>query len=296
MSTLIWGKNPINNGKIIKKAEEISFKEEFAEVFCNQSIIIGKTKNNEIYKKGNFKFEKNNNEEFKLLKFVMTFSSVNTIEIGTNHCLFLMNNNELYSVGDNYYGQLGLDNYHIPMTSEPKKISIMGIKSITVYKDSNFAIDKNNRLFAWGANRYLGINSQSNLFKPKQIYLNIKISKIFVSDNKIVINTLNENMNHLQQEERRIETKNNKENQEIITNQVPISNKEIKTERSEYLSKEKNDLATIKTVNTNKLNKDLKSSEVLTDANNLMKYIQDINKFESKIISPISKFIPLTNK
>lgn len=300
MTTLIWGKDPNNNGKLIKKSKEIVFKEEFNDLVCNQSIIVGITKNNEIYKKGNFKFEKNNIDEFKLLKFPDTFYRVEKIEIGSNHCVFLMSNSEIYSMGDNYYGQLGLDNYHLPMISEPRKLNIFGIKSITVYKDSNFAIDKNNKLFAWGANRYLGINSKSNLFKPKQIYLNLKISKIFVSNNKIVINTMKDKP--LVKEETEIIENKTKQDQDINinTNPNPVVLKEIKTERSELLSKEKNDFNKVKTINSFKQSNTIKTSELvnetLNDVKILLGFVNDFKKFESKINEPIIKYIPMINK
>lgn len=81
-----------------------------------------------------------------------------TIKAGHYYTLLLdVKNNEVYSFGRNYYGQLGLSNFVDQYT--PHKITYFDennieIDDIYVGTDYNFATTKDNKLYFWGRNSY----------------------------------------------------------------------------------------------------------------------------------------------
>lgn len=66
---------------------------------------------------------------------------VTDISIGDNHILIITKNNQLYSWGDNYYGQLGIEGYFVPYINSPSLVKLSSVESAMAYKNNNFAID-----------------------------------------------------------------------------------------------------------------------------------------------------------
>lgn len=91
------------------------------------------------------------------------------ISCGFNHVLALSSNGDIFSWGNNQYGQLGLIDFQIDINSdrdEPVRISFfnnVSIKNIYAKGSSSFCItEKSNKLYGWGDNRncQLGQNCQ----------------------------------------------------------------------------------------------------------------------------------------
>ncbi len=148
------------------------------------------TKKGEVYQKGNFPYlEKKNENKIKKLKFEND-KGIKKIKIGLNHILFLDNGNLVHSMGDNFYGQLGLNSYKIEYSIEPKIIeyfSKIEIEKIYTYKNTSFAIDKDKRFYCWGSSEYIS-NYTGNLFKPTQLFRNLSVNSINCMSNRILIN------------------------------------------------------------------------------------------------------------
>ena len=148
------------------------------------------TKKGEVYQKGNFPYlEKKNENKIKKLKFEND-KGIKKIKIGLNHILFLDNGNLVHSMGDNFYGQLGLNSYKIKYSIEPKIIeyfSKIEIEKIYTYKNTSFAIDKDKRFYCWGSSEYIS-NYTGNLFKPTQLFRNLSVNSINCMSNRILIN------------------------------------------------------------------------------------------------------------
>ena len=148
------------------------------------------TKKGEVYQKGNFPFlEKKKENKIKKLKFEND-KGIKKIKIGLNHILFLDNANAVHSMGDNFYGQLGLNNYKIEKTLEPKILeyfSKIEIEKIYTYKNTSFAIDKDKRFYCWGSSEYIS-NYTGNLFKPTQLFRYLIVNSINIMSNRVLIN------------------------------------------------------------------------------------------------------------
>lgn len=148
---LIWGKDPISKMQTNKAYEykDNANKQEIVKVYSTSTALITLNKGGAIYKTGRLNFEKKNKQidpnipELILLKNIG--SSVNyaatKMSLGDNHVLILTNNNLLFSWGDNYFGQLGLNNYLIPIINTPQMIRLLNVEQIKAYKNNSFAID-----------------------------------------------------------------------------------------------------------------------------------------------------------
>ena len=118
-------------------------------------------------------------------------SEIKKMKKGNNHILFLDNKGLVHSLGNNYYGQLGLGNNMLTYQNYPICIDYflnnkIVIEKIHICKNTSFAIDKSNKLFVWGSSEFIP-NYYSNFFSPKQIFIEYKIFNISHNDNKISV-------------------------------------------------------------------------------------------------------------
>ena len=90
------------------------------------------------------------------------------VSAGTYHSLVLTEDGEIYSWGDNSFGQLGNSNYRIRKI--PKKIPILGDKVDRICATINYSLArcKDGRYLGWGYNdsSQFGLNSRSKVKKP----------------------------------------------------------------------------------------------------------------------------------
>lgn len=113
-------------------------------------------------------------EYYVATKKVKTYSVPNAIKLesGVDHTLVLTNSGEVYSWGNNNYGQLGIASTN--PTSTPTKIqNIPQIVDIDVSGTHSVLLDVNGHAWAFGFNEHgrLAIGSESNSAVPVQIPL-----------------------------------------------------------------------------------------------------------------------------
>ena len=80
-------------------------------------------------------------------------SPLKAISSGESHSLFLLMNGNVYAVGDNKYGQIGLgkDIRNVNKITEIKKLSNIKIKKIKCAALSSYVLDENGQLYSFGA-------------------------------------------------------------------------------------------------------------------------------------------------
>jgi len=84
----------------------------------------------------------NNNNSISPTTCILNYESVKDIAIGKNHTLFLMDDNTVMGVGQNLYGQLGIENYIEDNIYEPVEINFYGkIRSVLATKYGTVGID-----------------------------------------------------------------------------------------------------------------------------------------------------------
>ena len=178
------------------------------DVYIKDNCVLLKIEG-ELYKKGYFNweienFENKNNEYFNILKNgkeqvqkIDSFKNddknfqLEDISFGQNHVLILSAEGNVFSWGDNYYGQLGIDNQMIPKLLTPRKINFpnnLKIKKIFACKNNSFAIDTNKHLWAWGKYEYIKQDNSRNIYAPIKIFNDNKtVNKLIFMDERIII-------------------------------------------------------------------------------------------------------------
>ena len=183
-------KEPVNT---IHKLENTLFDyQNPKKIYFKENCVICLTENGMVYKNGNFNFErKNEKKSNEWVKISRNTKEIVKIKFGSYHILLLNKDGQIFSLGDNYYGQLGIDNMIVAMSKKPIEVkyrnsSLIG-KKIHAYKYNSFAIDKNDRLFIWGKKDYLMGIYKMNLFNPTIFIPDYKVDDIKHSEGRIII-------------------------------------------------------------------------------------------------------------
>ena len=173
-------------------------------------------------------------KESENLKFQHT-KIIKKIKKGKNHVLFLDEKGYVHSLGNNYYGQLGINNNMITYQNNPICINYFYknnilIEQIHCNKNTSFAIDRNNKLYAWGNSEFIP-NYNGNIYSPKQIFLKYSVFSISHNENKMSIK-----FTELSQEDieriKNIEKEIKKKNSKILKNMM-IKGKSFDDEEKE---------------------------------------------------------------
>ena len=161
-------------------------------------------------------------KETKNIKFHKS-NLIKKIKKGKNHILFLDEKGNVHSLGNNYYGQLGINNNMITYQNNPICINYFYknnilIEQIHCNKNTSFAIDRNNKLYAWGNSEYIP-NYNGNIYSPKQIFIKYYVYSISQSENKMNIkySELNQNdIKRLKNYEKKYKKKSLKNKRSLI--------------------------------------------------------------------------------
>jgi alpha-tubulin suppressor-like RCC1 family protein len=222
-------------------------------VFCKDNCLLIISEG-ELYRKGLFNFEIDDfeNEKFKKIKNnqvdmekIDEFdkksnpNGILDIQFGSNHILILNGDGKVYSWGDNYYGQLGINNYMIPVQKKPTKINFpddIKISKICAYKNNSFAIDYNQNLWGWGKYEYIKLDDARNIYTPMRILKeDKKVVKLNVMDGRFIVEvevSNKSNDNQPQTGDNNDKTLNNS----INTSKLELDNHMVK---AEHLNKDK---------------------------------------------------------
>ncbi len=105
-------------------------------------------------------------------------SGVAAIAAGGGHSLFLKNDNSLWAMGNNYYGQLGDGSYN--STNQPEQIVTSGVTAITAGYGHSLFLKSDGSLWAMGDNfnGELGDGTLNNTNRPEQIVVNASYNQI----------------------------------------------------------------------------------------------------------------------
>ena len=108
-------------------------------------------------------------------------SNIEQISCGRDFCLSIDSNNQVYSWGDNNFGQLGESEDF--MVETPKRLRFFKDKKIVkISSGENFslALSQNGEVYSWGINSdgQLGHGHKSDVKIPNKINLKFKVSDI----------------------------------------------------------------------------------------------------------------------
>ena len=107
---------------------------------------------------------------------VQNLSNIKEIASGDYHMLALTNNGEVYSWGQNYFGQLGIGNFQ--NSNIPVNLGLANVIEIAAANFHSFAYSDSTGLYGWGKNdKYqLGDNTKTNRNSPVGINLGCQLS------------------------------------------------------------------------------------------------------------------------
>ena len=104
---------------------------------------------------------------------ISSLLQITSVSCGVDHSLFLDIHGNVFSTGENDYGQLGVgkESSILEFTSIPQKLNIPTIKQISCGYDFSICLSENGILYSFGDNRYgqLGNGKHENCNYPKQI-------------------------------------------------------------------------------------------------------------------------------
>jgi len=121
----------------------------------------------------------NESTQFNLKTLKISNCQIKDFSVGYNHTLFIGNNGELYTCGDNTFGQLGYDTENSIMETVPREVQ--SLKKIPIIKASsckyhNLVLARNGTLYSWGLNLgQMGHPAKYDIIKaPKRVSLIIQ--------------------------------------------------------------------------------------------------------------------------
>lgn len=117
---------------------------------------------------------------------VLSGKTITAISAGSNHALVLSSDGNVYSWGDNTYGELGNNttaNSSVPVLASTNYLA--GIQATAISAGSGFslAVDVNGNVYSWGYNNVgqLGDNTTTSHSSPKLIYTGSTLNSVPIS-------------------------------------------------------------------------------------------------------------------
>lgn len=177
--------------------KEFDAGQSITKLYCKDDAVIYISKG-KIFKSGFLNFEKivkgaeTNEKPEKIILYDVhgreANEQVKDMALGNKHILILTESGKVFTWGDNYYGQLGIGNWLIPVNPYPRQINIDAkIESITAFRNNSYAIDDENKLWVWGKSEFLGVNFKSNLNKPTKILSQYNIFSLKINQDRIIV-------------------------------------------------------------------------------------------------------------
>jgi alpha-tubulin suppressor-like RCC1 family protein len=145
-------------------------------IICGHEHTFAITYSDEIYvwgynNVGELGSEPPTNKDGRFIKSPQKIDlpNVKKISCGEYNTMFITHSNEVYGVGHNNYGELGLG--HCGNTSLPEKLDLSNIKKIICGSFHTLALTYSNEVYTWGHNRWgrLGLGHNDDKNTPQKL-------------------------------------------------------------------------------------------------------------------------------
>ena len=186
--------NNIFNQRKYKVIPEVSKKKQIEKLYIKDDVALY-ISNGELIKEGKFEFEKKYNQGgnstktpvyFKINN-ILTQPIISQVSFGDNHVVIMSLQGQVFTWGENYFGQLGQGNPFVVICKEPALINKLDIaSSIYAYGNNSFIISATKRLWVWGSSKYLGTEFRGNLFRPFQSQSNYLFHKLKINNGTFI--------------------------------------------------------------------------------------------------------------
>lgn len=177
--------------ELFKKGDDELIKLKTQQIYFINDCIVFHMSTGEVFQKGVFSFQKQNNTYINSQDVIQIDlpEKITKIKLGDNHLIFLSKEGNLFTMGDNYYGQLGIDNNMIPKKTEPALISLPDESKcvdIHAYKNTSFAINTNHQLYIWGKSEFIPTHI-GNTYAPLHFFRFLKVRSIKHDSDRMII-------------------------------------------------------------------------------------------------------------
>lgn len=149
----------------------------FGEVYawgCDRDGKLGLGKTDDDYVEYNYEYDMHYiNNFYNYLPQKINLENVKTVYCGNSHTIAMTKFGEVFTWGNNLYGQLGLG--HFINHNTPQKVNLENIQSVVCGHEFSVALTKNGDVYAWGNNSYgqlgLGVNEITKTSLPQKVHL-----------------------------------------------------------------------------------------------------------------------------
>lgn len=160
-----------NSDIINKKIQSIDCGGAFTMLLCTDGSIWG-TGDNEF---GQLGFSSGCTDFMEIKVELDENEKIIAVSCGNSHALILTNKGNVYSTGNNQFGQLGLGPKLSRKSNFTKISTLSNITQISCQYDHSICLDKDNKIWSFGRNNYYQIDSneatrQQNFYEPKLQY------------------------------------------------------------------------------------------------------------------------------
>ncbi|CAN7938426.1 unnamed protein product [Ixodes hexagonus] len=170
----------LGQDKSMRKLEQVTAlsAHEIRTVACGQDHSLALSEAGQVFSWGSNQYGQlgcGSDEDSRLRpKVVKTLAAMHVVQIacGAIHCLALVNNGDLYSWGDNSYGQLGTGSstQGTKQSSPTRVLQLAGVPlaQVACGGSHSLALTPSGTIFAWGHNSFgqLGMNDQKDRYHP----------------------------------------------------------------------------------------------------------------------------------
>ncbi|KAL9643297.1 hypothetical protein ABK040_014752 [Willaertia magna] len=173
-----------NEFKLLNFTKQDPIKKIFGK-FSPTFVLLSRKGN--VYLFGNHRYKNYLNENNKIKEELLNGEKIVKVTCGDTHILLLTESGKIFGLGDNYYGQLGLNEYSNYgdikfKTSQTNHISSKIVKVYATYNTS-LALTENGELYGCGSTDYAasGLLKVNNVVKHmfKKIPIQEKIVKVY---------------------------------------------------------------------------------------------------------------------
>merc|ERR1712137_386368 len=126
-------------------------------------------------------------------KIISSLNHIISISVGDNYCACLDNDGNIFTLGSNYCGKLGIGDKDISHTSIPQKVNLPSCTQISCGDNFTTCKSENGEVYSFGYNRNgeLGLGNNENYYSPQLISSLKDVEFIECGPNHIFCKTLN---------------------------------------------------------------------------------------------------------
>lgn len=181
-SFVVHNKTQVNRDNMLNHLRDLELKEKITKIAITKRMLWALSHKGDLYSINLEQLQQDLNSKPKLAwKKLMTIKDLKDIAAGKGHILMLKKNGQLFSMGNDTYGQCGLGDAGRSSSGSFVKMKVPNPELVTAFTDKkidrifangnhSFVITDNKQVYGFGSNKYLQISHEkeySDMINPK---------------------------------------------------------------------------------------------------------------------------------